>query len=809
MATLRQKEIDEILNNDRTMNRRVLDRTIAQVASFNDERSAPNTQDIKLEAIIGSLVDDLKASIAEALKLVAAKQFPKVTNSNASALLTAPDGKNGNTANPPNQDALGKLNNNQGSSSDALKSDFLNNIRTGKIDGFGKPMTGGDKVFETAILKSKQKKIRDDDDDNQGYRITGPLADSYEKRLNDDLEYLESDEDVNIEEDEDEEEPVEGGYCGMGYGMGFGIRRRKRRMTGGDNNPTNTMRSATVAKSTTQIENTVENALYGIINKYNGIVDKILQATREGGVLKNKRLASASIVSFMDNVLRGLLEPLKHLLYELALVKDKDIASMWTMMKSLVDNIQNAPPFQKVDFRIYRTPATDYQRLNRDLRIDDYDGKLAEMAKQGEDLEKSLKRLHQDASHIEYAMEDKTDEYKREMKARLFKKQQDIMDAIKQQKEDMAYVQKRKETGLPYDSEALKDTTKDILLKGKLIPVVSGVMAVKAMTDDRVSSAQVQGLIDDIDNTIISLKSQADALDSKSKIEVLTESEVDLLKSLIQTVDNVKKQSQSLIKQLAVKKENESAIARIKKTLVDCDSLEKSMNNTFSVTIKANQDTTQSNVTTTDGTSATTPQATAPKVGLGKPKADLLAKPKQQYNSMQRPITDDDKAHKEVVARNQKWQVSNPIHTTPIGSKNPFYAQQPDAKYDFRTILGKENSVLYPKQNALGADVSLLQGEIGGPSEQAKQRRPRKKAEVTTRTEAEALRNILNQDVYEGGSKKQPGALRKLVFEDEDNDLFDGEELPVNKGFIKEDKDDKFKLPDIKKEQAKKKKGRL
>jgi len=820
MATLRQKEIDEILNNDRTMNRRVLDRTIAQVASFNDERSSPNTQDIKLEAIIGSLVDDLKASIAEALKLVAAKQFPKVTNSNASALLTTPDGENGNTANPPNQEALSKLNNNQESASNKLKVVTVGYIPGQKKNGEGKPMTGGDKAFETAILKSKQKKIRDDDLGNQGYRITGPLTDSYEKRINDDLEYLEPEEDVVIEEDE--EEPIEGGYCGMG----FGIHRRKRRMAGGADRPTTTMKSATVAKSTAQTENTVENALYDIVNKYNGIVDKILQATREGGVLKNKRLASASIVSFMDNVLKGLIEPLKHLLYELALVKDKDVASMWTMMKSLVDNIQNAPPFQKVDFRIYRTPATDYQRLNRDLRIDNYDGKLSEMKKQGEDLEKSLKRLHQDASHIEYAMEDKTDAYKKEMKARLFKKQQEIMEAIKQQKEDMAYVQKRKDSGLPYDSEALKDTTKDILMKKELIPAASFVLTA-AMSQDIVPLENVQRIIDEQDVLIYGLKSQADALEAKAKSEVLTEGDVELLKTLIQSVDDIKEHSKALIKQLGIKKgnENAAAIARFKKTLVDCDRLEKSMNNTFTISISANG---EANV---EGPPPVNIEGMPPpgdrndvlsqsfrdiegnplnkKTGKGKPLADLLAKPKQQYNSMQRPLSDDQKVHKEVVARNQKWQVSNPIHTTPIGSKNPFYAQQPDAKYDFRTVLGKENSVLYPKTNALGADVSLLQGEIGGPSEAVKEKRKYKKPVKETRTEAEALRNILNQNVYKGGSKKQPGALRKLVFEDEDNDLFDGEELPVNKGFIKEDKDDKFKLPDVKKEQAKKRKGRL
>jgi hypothetical protein len=838
MATLRQKEIDEILNNDRTMNRRVLDRTISQVASFNDERSAPNTQDIKLEAIIGSLVDDLKASIAEALKLVAAKQFPKVTNSNASALLVNDDGKNGVTANPPNQNAIARLNNNQGTASDFK-------LNYSGVSGLGKPMTGGDKSFETAILNSKQKKIRNDDDDNQGYRITGPLTDSYEKRINDDLEYLDSDEDVNIEEED--EEPIEGGYCGsgygMGYGMGFGIRRRKRRMAGAG--PTTTMKSATVAKSTTQIENTVENALYDIINKYNGIVDKILQATREGGVLKNKRLASASIVSFMDNVLKGLIEPLKHLLYELALVKDKDTASMWTMMKSLVDNIQNAPPFQKVDFRIYRTPATDYQRLNRDLRIDNYDGKLAEMKKQGQDLEKSLKRLHQDASHIEYAMEGKTDEYKKEMKARLFNKQKEIMEAIKQQKEDMAYVQKRKETGLPYDSEALKGTQTGILLSD----VKSELVDLKAMRTrlPNITLNEVDKTLTYIVDFVKDLKNQANALRQKATSQVLTESEVELLKTLIQKADEAKEKLVNVGTRLTQVYARDKATAQAKgilgkidepariakktledllnKTRVDLDKISESMNDTFTISISANGEANVEGPPPVDIEGMPPPgdrnevlsqsfrdiegNPLNKKTGKGKPKADLLAKPKQQYNSMQRPITDDDKAHKEVVARNQKWQVSNPVHTTPIGSKNPFYAQQPDAKYDFRTILGKENSVLYPKTNALGADVSLLQGEIGGPSESVKEKRKYKKPVKETRSAADALRNILNQNVYEGGAKKQPGSLRKLVFEDEDNDLFDEEELPVNKGFIKEDKDDKFKLPDVKKEQAKKRKGRL
>lgn len=786
MATLRQTEIDEILNHDRTMNRRVLDRTIAQVQSFNDERSAPNVQDIKYEAIMGSLVDKLKASIAEALKLVAAKQFPQVTSSNAAIILNVNTGKYGMTADNPNQEALEELDDNQGT--------YAVKPNAGTLDGKGKS-------FEEAIIKGKEKDIKDNIDNNQGYRITGSLPNSYQKRISDDLEWLESN------ENSEDEQSVEGGYCGMGYG----IRRKKKRITGGANDKP-TMKNATTKISINQNTNTIENALYDIINQYNGIVDKILEATREGGVTKNKRLASASISSFFANMLQGLIEPLKHLLYELALVRDKDTASMWTMMKSMVDNIQSAPPFQKVDFRIYKTPATDYQRLNRDLRIDDYDGKIALMKKDADKLQKSLKRLHQDASHIEYAMEDKTPEYKREMKDCLLKKQKEIMDAIKKQQEDMDYVEKRKKSGLPYDSKALEDSTKEIIMRGKVMPLVSSVMsgvAVKLMNSD-----QIQELIESQNEKITELTKQAETLQTKSQSEVLTESDVELLKSLTETAEQIREHNKFINKQLGLKKRTEEIDRRFNNQLGKQNAalgmVDKILGTTFNNVQKTKEQiAAEYDDEVAEGNEPEEREPGVGKVGFGKPLADLLAKPKQQHNTMGRPLSNDDKIHKEVIKLNQKWQVSNPIHTTPIGSKNPFYAQQPDAKYDFRTILGKENSVLYPKKNALGADVSLLQGDIGGPTEEAKQKRKYRKAEVETRTEAEALRNILNQNVYKGGSKKQPGALRKLVFDDDDNDLFDEEELPVNKGFIKEDKDDKFKLPDIKKEQAKKNRGRL
>jgi hypothetical protein len=92
MATLRQRQIDEIINYERAMNRTILDRAINQVTVFNDERAPATTRDIKFEAILGGLVDKLKASMADALKAITAKQFPTVNSYNADDLLNKKDG---------------------------------------------------------------------------------------------------------------------------------------------------------------------------------------------------------------------------------------------------------------------------------------------------------------------------------------------------------------------------------------------------------------------------------------------------------------------------------------------------------------------------------------------------------------------------------------------------------------------------------------------------------------------------------------------------------------------------------------------
>jgi hypothetical protein len=95
MATFRQEQIEDILNYDRAMNRIVLDNEIGQATRFNDERNPPTNRDIKFEALLGTLIDSLKAKIAEALQSIASKQYPKTDSSKVTTLLGLPTGEKG------------------------------------------------------------------------------------------------------------------------------------------------------------------------------------------------------------------------------------------------------------------------------------------------------------------------------------------------------------------------------------------------------------------------------------------------------------------------------------------------------------------------------------------------------------------------------------------------------------------------------------------------------------------------------------------------------------------------------------------
>ena len=91
MSTFRNDQIDEILNNERRMNRVIFDRVSDHVATIGDERAPPTMRDIKLEATLGSLIDVLKEKINKAIQLVSAFQYGKLDSNRADRILKTND----------------------------------------------------------------------------------------------------------------------------------------------------------------------------------------------------------------------------------------------------------------------------------------------------------------------------------------------------------------------------------------------------------------------------------------------------------------------------------------------------------------------------------------------------------------------------------------------------------------------------------------------------------------------------------------------------------------------------------------------
>ena len=88
MATFRNSQIEEILNNERSMNRVILDRTSAHIASIGDDKAPPTQRDIKLEATLGALIDGLKEKINKAIQLISPHQYGGLDEKKVERLLS-------------------------------------------------------------------------------------------------------------------------------------------------------------------------------------------------------------------------------------------------------------------------------------------------------------------------------------------------------------------------------------------------------------------------------------------------------------------------------------------------------------------------------------------------------------------------------------------------------------------------------------------------------------------------------------------------------------------------------------------------
>lgn len=87
MATFRNSQIEEILNNERSMNRVILDRTAAHISSIGDDKAPPTQRDIKLEATLGTMIDGLKEKINKAIQLISAHQYGSLDDQKVDRLM--------------------------------------------------------------------------------------------------------------------------------------------------------------------------------------------------------------------------------------------------------------------------------------------------------------------------------------------------------------------------------------------------------------------------------------------------------------------------------------------------------------------------------------------------------------------------------------------------------------------------------------------------------------------------------------------------------------------------------------------------
>jgi len=479
-------------------------------------------------------------------------------------------------------------------------------------------------------------------------------------------------------------------------------------------------------KSNSKNSTEAVTAIYDAISSYNGVVRKIIELTTPvGGKWSTRKSVDNSTVMYFASVLKGLIEPLKHMIFQLSQVHDPDLASMLTMVTGWYRTIDQSPPFKLIDTVAYKQGIPNYEGISDDLNLTDNAGYIALLENKRDEL---LNKLNNFNSQLRSSLSNVPSDLR-----------STVTDAAEEAKKQ--------------SNEVLKAITKELSVAKKRS---------NAKLDDVIVNA---GILDDQSMALDALDSYyMEATDIKKFMSARSK-KLEIEDNINRSVDSI-----SDYKQLeAQKKAIEEAYLEARGTTDPQQMDTKDKIQYLAIIrqmskIKAKPE----KKITVQGT--TVQGATAPKLapmkegleGVGKIQVDN----KQQYNSMGRPLSDDQKINNDMINANKNWQVkNNPPHDTPLGNLNPFLAQDNAAKYTFEVKLAQQNALLHPDTNALGSDISLLQGPIGGIS----------------------------------GSGKPSKAMMKLkkVAIDEKNDMYAPTEMGTD-GYIPEDQENQFKLPDLK-----------
>jgi hypothetical protein len=456
-------------------------------------------------------------------------------------------------------------------------------------------------------------------------------------------------------------------------------------------------------------------AMYKMISKYNGVIRKIIETIEPvKGPWSTRKSVDQSTISYYAQVLKGVIEPLKHLMFQLSKTNDDELASMTTMIDNMIKMIDMAPPFSMIDSAAYKQGTYDYTGLSDDISI----GSLGDYINLLNVRLKTLRNTrdkYDDREMIKDYLKNIPEQRRKEMKEyvdRNFKEVDAIIDKTVEELVKAREMRKNKLTSFEVNNQLVQDLVdSDDKLNSMLLP-------------------KNKYKPEELSATISELNKVKSGMNNKSKRAEIR-SNIKTLEGQIAALEKIRSESEKQeFKNPSQQKEYGEYLNELRRLQKEVTKME--------VDAGVEQ-------------------------GSG---AGIDVNSVQQYNTMGRPVSNDQKINNDMINANRNWQIkNNPPHDTPIGNLNPFLAQDDASKYTYEVLLAKENAVYHPEVNALGANISLLQGPITNMS----------------------------------GSGKKSKAMDKIekIAIDEKNDMHKPMEMG-DKGYIPEEKEDQFKLPDLK-----------
>lgn len=514
--------------------------------------------------------------------------------------------------------------------------------------------------------------------------------------------------------------------------------------------------SAESSKSAVKNSDEAINALYDVISNYNGVIRRIIEVIEPvKGKWSTRKSINQSTVGYFASVLKGLIEPLKHLMFQLANVNDPTVASMTDLFVNMIDIIDDSPPFKLIDIQAYKNGKPNVEGLSDDMKVDSLKAYI-------EACDEKIEQLKQSAvdpeKHIRSALSNVAPHLREKVRAVGMQKYRDAKELMK------FWDQEKKKAREKF----LANPDGKVKFPGNL----------NNKTDTLIDELTYNTWMDPLDVEELTELMEKELTTGKAAHKQSSAEAIRLLEKTKSRYENAYKDYMDKatgvldITQIPLADDAEdyqNVVQEIEKIKRGQKSKTENKKEPFESTNNAN--------TSVDASLGELPKVSEPapvqppanagetKTGLGFIKSDFN---KQQYNSMGRPLSNDDKINNDMINANNNWQISsNTPHDVPVGNLNPFLPKPQNEKYSYVDELRKANSQLHPEKNALGADISLLQGPIT---------------------------NISGS----GSNKKKPKALEKIeaIAVDEKNDMFKKTPMGEN-GMIQEEKEDQFKFPEL------------